>query len=174
MLYEILGMGKTITKTTISALILAVTLTTGLVAISLPTIEAQQPSADCPPNLGKFVNVVVNGVEMGPYDIKGYTYSSTSKTFMFTHEPDDDNDGMGLSEKVLAAIKNGDKVDVHFSTCKTTDPGFKKHVVWLTAGKLTDVSETVGVDDDFPTEKVSGEFSEIMRKTTSGSGAPPL
>jgi len=163
-------MTKTITKTTIFALILAVTLTTGLVAISFPTIEASGPSALCPPNIGKFVNIN----DMGPFEIEGYTYSSTSKTFMFTHEPDADDEGMGLSEKILAAIKNGDKVDVHFTTCKSTDPGFKKHVVWLTDGKLTDVSETVGDDDDFPTEKVSGEFSEVERETTSGSGEPPL
>ncbi len=155
-------MTKTITKTTISALILAATLTTGLLAGALPTIEAiHEP---CP---RKTVTVVIDGNEMGPFDIKGYTYSKSSKTFMFTHEPDDD--ASGLSAKILAAIENGDKVDITFTTCKVVSEVplvTKTHVVKLTAGKLTDVSETMGDDDDFPTEKVSGEFSEIERTTT--------
>jgi len=159
-------MTKTITKTTISALILAATLTTGLLAGALPTIEAiHEP---CP---RKTVTVVIDGNEMGPFDIKGYTYSSSSETFMFTHEPDDDATS-GLSAKILAAIKNGDKVDIHFDTCKLFKDGTKTHQVWLTDGELTDVSETSGDDDDdFPTEKVSGEFSEIMRMTTT---TPPV
>ena len=166
-------MTRTINKTTISALILAATLTTGLLAGSLPFSDATDgPSADCPPE-GKSVHVVVNGVEMGPFDIDSYTYSSSSKTFMFTHEPDDDATS-GLSAKILAAIKNGDKVDIHFTTCKITSNEpltTKKHEVWLTDGKLTDVTETMGDDDDFPTEKVSGEFSEIERHTTT---TPPV
>jgi len=81
---------------------------------------------------------------------------------MFTHEPDG---GEGsLSGKILDLVKSGDKVDVHFTSCKMKDAGmFKKHVVWLTDGKLIDVSETAGDDDDFPTEKVTGEFSEVER-----------
>jgi len=159
-------MTRTINKTTISALILAVTLTTGLVAISLPTADATHPS--CP---FKTVTIVIDGVEMTD-DIKGYTYSKSSKTFMFTHEPDDDNT-TGLSAKILAAIENGDKVDIHFETCKEVQPPplIKTHEVWLTDGKLTDVSETSGDGDDFPTEKVSGEFDKVERMTTGP--APP-
>jgi len=156
-------MTRTINKTTISALILAVTLTTGLVAIPLPTADATHP--DCP---FKTVTVSVNGAEGMTGDIKSYTYSKSSKTFMFTQEPDDDTSG--LSAKILAAIENGDKVDITFTTCKIIEgppPMKKTHEVKLTAGKLTDVSETMGDTDDFPTEKVSGEFSEIERTTTT-------
>ena len=150
--------------------ILAVTLTTGLLASSLPTISAGTPSAPCPPT-GKFVNIDVMGVEMGPYEIKSYTYSAASGTYMFTHEPDD-TDGMGLSEKILPAIKEGKPVDIHFTSCKQTGMGmFKKHTVWLSLGMITDVSETAGDDDDFPTEKVTGTFTEIERMTeTSKKG----
>jgi len=48
---------------------------------------------------------------------------------------------------------------------------FKKHTVWLMGGMITDVSETAGDDDDFPTEKVTGTFTEIERMTeTSKKG----
>jgi len=138
-------------------------LTTGLLAISLPTSDAVGPSAACPPP-GKFVDIDVMGEgPMGPFEINGYTYSTASGMFMFTHEPDDDG---GLSGKILDAFTNGKFVDVHLTVCKQTgEDTFKKRTVWLTMGMVTDVSETLGDDDDFPTEKVTGTFTEIERMT---------
>ena len=156
------------TKTGIWATILAITLTTGLLASYIPTSDADGPSAPCPPT-GKFVDVVVmGGAPMGPFEIDSYTYSSSTMMYMFTHEPDGEG---GLSEKIDDAIKNGKSVDVHFTSCKQTKMGmFKTHTVWLTGGMATDVTETAGDDDDFPTEKVTGTFTERMRMTETSRG----
>jgi len=64
---------------------------TGLLVGSFPTTNALAP-APCP---GKSVHVVINGVEMGPFDIDSYSATTeVDKTkkknmFMFTHEVDD-------------------------------------------------------------------------------------
>ena len=156
------------TKTSICAMTLAVILTTVLLVISLPTIEATAPEP-CP---GKTVTVEINGGEpMGPFDIDSYSTDvgkmKKDNMFMFTHEVDGT-----LSTKMLDALKNGDTVDIHISTCKITGGGttFKVHTVWLTGGSVTSVTETSGDDDDdFPKEKIKGKFTEIMRETETGS-----
>ena len=155
------------TQNGIWVIITAVILTTGLLASSIPISDAQGgPSAPCPPT-GKFVDIEVGkGGPMGPFEIDSYTYSSTDKTFMFTHEPDGAD---GLSGKIDDAIKSGDQVDIHFTSCKKTGMGmFKTHTVWLTGGTITDVSETAGDDDDFPTEKATGTFDKRERMTETG------
>ena len=169
------------TRTIILSTIVAATLMTGLLVGSFPTTNAEGPGAPCPP-VGTFVTVVGDDGTAMTYPIDGYTFSTKSdkkkdkNTFMFSHEPDNDEtpgDIMpGLSAKILDAIKNGDKVDIHFTACKEafgsgTDPVFKKHEVWLTDAKITETSETTG-DDGFPTEKATGTFKKIERMTSTG------
>ena len=143
---------------------MAVILTTGLVATSLPTIEA---SVDCDPS--KTVIVRISGDEpMGPFAIDGYSYSTENdkkkkkNMFMFAHEVDE-----MLSAKMLDALKNGNTVEIHFTTCQEIGSDvFKEHTVWLTGGSITSISETSGDDkDDFPKEKISGKFTNVMRET---------
>ncbi len=82
---------------------------------------------------------------------------------MFTHEVD----GV-LSGKIDDAIKSGDPLEIHFSVCKAKGKSFKQHTVWLSGVTMTDVTETAGEKDKFPTEKASGTFTMKMRMTTSG------
>ena len=151
------------TRTIILSAIVAATLMTGLLVGSFPTTNAAGPVGPCP---GKTVTVVINGVEMGPFDIDSYSTEvdkmKKNNMFMFTHEVD----GV-LSAKMLNALKNGDVVDIHITVCKELDPGmFKIHTVWLTGGAVTSVSETSDdSDDDFPKEKIKGTFTEIERMT---------
>jgi len=160
------------TKTYLWVTFLAVTLMTGLLVGSIPTSDAAPP---CPPT-GKFVEIeIVPGPPvglMGPFEINSYTYTSTSDgmggtmgTFMFTHEVDSD-----LSGKIDDAIKSGDEVKIHFSVCKAKGKSFKQTTVWLSGGIMTEVTETAGDDDDFPTEKASGTFTMKDRMTTSSDG----
>jgi hypothetical protein len=168
------------TRTIILSTIVAATLMTGLLVGSFPTTFAGGPSAPCPPE-GIFVTIVGDdGTEM-TYPIDSYTFSTKSdkkkdkNTFMFSHEPDDDVDdaGMsGLSAKILAAIKSGDKIGIHFTACKkvsslSPDDMFKKHEVWLTGATITETSETPG-DDGFPKEKTTGKFKNVERMTSTG------
>ena len=168
------------TRTIILSTIVAVTLMTGLLVGSFPTTFAGGPGAPCPPE-GTFVTIVGDdGTEM-TYPIDSYTFSTKNdkkkdkNTFMFSHEPDDDEGdaGIGLSAKILAAIKSGDKVDIHFTACKevssrSSDDIFKKHEVWLTGATITETSETPG-DDGFPTEKATGKFKDVERMTSTSS-----
>ena len=154
------------TRTIILSTIVAATLMTGLLVGSFPIINATGPVGTCP---GKTVIVVINGVEMGPFDIDSYSTEvdkmKKNNMFMFTHEVD----GV-LSAKMLNALKNGDVVDIHITVCKELGPGmFKIHTVWLTGGAVTSVSETSDdSDDDFPKEKIKGTFKKIetMTETT--------
>ena len=151
-------------RTIICGMTLAVILTTGLMIGSIPTSDAQMLPSICPP-FGKFVEIDTGSGKMGPFEINGYTYSTDSSgggTYMFTHEP-----GADLSPKILAALKSGAMVDIHFTTCKKVGQNVKTHTVWLSVGMITSVSETAGDDDDFPTEKVSGTFTEIEKMTTT-------
>jgi len=165
------------TRTIILSTIVAAILMTGLLVGSFPTAFAGA-SAPCPPE-GTFVTIVgEDGTEM-TYPIDGYTFSTKTdkkkdkNTFMFSHEPDVDvtsDTGIGLSTKILNAIKNKEKIDVHFTACKEvlgsqTGPAFKKHEVWLIDATITEISETSG-EDGFPTEKVTGKFTKIQRMTS--------
>ena len=153
------------TRTIILTTLVAVTLMTGLLVGSIPTTIAAGPGAPCPPP-GKTVTVVIDGTEMGPFDIDSYSTHTEKKkknnTFMFTHEVD----GM-LSAKMLAALQNEDTVDIHITVCKINFDGTAKiHTVWLTGGTITSIDETSGdSDDDFPKEKIKGTFKKIERET---------
>jgi len=138
---------------------------TGLLVGSIPISNAADPPACLP--TGKFVEIN----EMGPFEIDSYSYTSTSDgadgtmgTFMFTHEVDDE-----LSGKIDDAVKDGGPLKIHFSVCKAKGKSFKQTTVWL-IGEIDEVTETAGEDDDFPTEKASGTFTEKMRMTTSSDG----
>jgi len=145
--------------------IVAITLVTGLLVGSIPTTIAAGPSAPCPPP-GKTVTVVIDGLEMGPFDIDSYSTHTEKKkkdnTFMFTHEVDD-----MLSAKMLAALQNEESVDIHITVCKISGSGEAKiHTVWLTGGTITSIDETSDDEvDDFPKEKIKGSFKEIERMT---------
>jgi len=160
------------TRTIILPTIVAVTLMTGLLVGSFPTTTAAGPSAPCPP-VGQFVNIVIAGVDMGPFPIDSYSYSTASdrknpKMFMFSFEPD-----AILSPKVLDAVENGTPVDIHFTSCKAIGDGtFKKHTVWLMGVAITETSESTG-DDGFPTEKAKGTYEKVERETTTGPPEPP-
>ncbi len=170
------------TRTIILSAIVAATLMTGLLVGSFPTTFAGV-GAPCPP-VGTFVTIVGSDGSVMTYPIDSYTFSTKSdkkkdkNMFMFSHEPDDDegDTGIGLSAKILAAIKSGDTVDIHFTACKelprsTPDnPIHKKHEVWLTGATITETSETPG-DDGFPTEKATGKFKDVTRMTST-TGTP--
>jgi len=159
------------TRTIILTTLVAVTLMTGLLVGSFPTTNAAGPVGPCP---GKTVTVVIDGNEMGPFDIDSYSTHTEKKkknnTFMFTHEVD----GM-LSAKMLAALQNGDQVDIHITVCKVgPEGGMKIHTVWLTEGTITSVDETSDdSEDDFPKEKIKGKFKEIERMTEVIPPPPP-
>ena len=150
------------TRTIILSTIVAATLMTGLLVGSFPTANAIEP---CP---SKTVTVIIDGVDMGPFDIDSYSTSTEvdkmkkKNMFMFTHEVD----GV-LSTKMLNALNNGDVIDIHITTCKIPgEGGMKIHTVWLTGGTVTSVSETSDDSfDDFPKEKIKGKFKEIERMT---------
>ncbi len=151
-----------ISKIGILSTIVAVILTTVLVATSLPTIEASELCQ------GKTVIVRIGGEPMGPFAIDSYSYNTENdkkkkkNMFMFTHEVDE-----MLSAKMLAALKDRNIVEIHFTTClEIGNNVFKEHTVWLTGVSITSISETVGDDkDDFPKEKISGKFINVMRVT---------
>jgi len=154
------------TRAIILTTLVAATLMTGLLVGSIPTTIAAGPSAPCPPD-GKTVIVVINGVQMGPFDIDSYSTHTEKKkknnTFMFTHEVD----GV-LSGKMLAALQNGDTVDIHITVCKNSlsESDKKIHTVWLTGGTITSVDETSDdSEDDFPKEKIKGKFEKIEKET---------
>jgi len=153
------------TRTIILSAIVAATLMTGLLVGSFPTTNAE---TCLPPT--KHVTVSINGdPPMGPFDIDSYTAttevdkSKKKNMFMFTHEVDD-----MLSAKMLAALNNGDVVDIHITMCQIDANGIvvKMHTVWLTGGTVTSVSETSDdSSDDFPKEKIKGTFTEIKKMT---------
>jgi len=162
------------TRAIILTTLVAATLMTGLLVGSIPTTIAAGPSAPCPPD-GKTVIVVINGVQMGPFDIDSYSTHTEKKkknnTFMFTHEVD----GV-LSGKMLAALQNGDTVDIHITVCKnsSSESGPKIHTVWLTGGTITSVDETSDdSEDDFPKEKIKGKFKKIEKETVVPPPPPP-
>ncbi len=165
------------TRTIILTTLVAATLMTGLLVGSIPTTIAAGPSAPCPPD-GKTVIVVINGVQMGPFDIDSYSTHTEKKkknnTFMFTHEVD----GV-LSGKMLAALQNGDTVDIHITVCKNSlsEFGAKIHTVWLTGGTITSIDETSDDSDDvddFPKEKIKGKFDKIEKMTEVPPTPPPV
>jgi len=156
------------TRMIILTTLVAATLMTGLLVGSIPTTIAAGPSAPCPPD-GKTVIVVINGVQMGPFDIDSYSTHAEKKkknnTFMFTHEVD----GV-LSGKMLAALQNGDTVDIHITVCKNSlsEKDAKTHTVWLTGGTITSIDETSDDSDgpdDLPKEKIKGKFDKIEKMT---------
>ena len=68
--------------------------------------------------------------------------------------------------KSVQACASCHVMHIHFTTCKLLEPPtkFKTHTVWLSGAVIKDATETAG-DDDFPTEKVSGEFDKVERMT---------
>ena len=159
------------TRTIILSTIVAATLMTGLLVGSFPTALA----APCT-KAGTSVTIVTDdGISM-TFPIDGYTYSTASDRknppmYMFTYEP-----VPMLSEKILLAIQNGQIIDIHFTACKEIiGPGgellFKKHEVWLKGSTITEISESPG-DDGFPKEKVTGEFTEIDKMTSTSLPGP--
>ncbi len=156
------------TRTIILSTMIAATLMTGLLVGSIPTTIAAGPSTPCISD-GKTVIVVINGVEMGPFDIDSYSTHTEKKkknnTFMFTHEVD----GV-LSGKMLDALQNGDTVDIHITVCiNSASESPKIHTVWLTGGTITSIDETSSDDsdgpDDLAQEKIKGKFDKIEKMT---------
>jgi len=163
--------------------LVAGSLMSGLLVSSIHSTYAADAGVPCPPT-GTFVTIITSDGTSMTYPIDSYTFSTHTEkkkdkpTFMFTHEPDDDEStdtGTGLSAKILSALENGEIIDIHFTACKEVPgplPMYKKHDVWLKDAQITETSETSG-DDGFPTEKVTGTFTKVERTTSTNPPTPP-
>ena len=142
-------MTKTITKTTIFASILAVTLATGLLASSDPfvNVATAQTVGGCPG-----ITVMMGDLEFG---IDSYTKSKTKDgtTVSMTKPIDED------SPKIEELLDSGDKIpEVHIMKC-TFDPStgdeLTWHTIWLEEVEITSISQSEADDNESGTETIT-------------------
>ncbi len=141
-------MTKTITKTTIFASILAVTLATGLLASSDPfvNVATAQTVGGCP-------GITVTG-DLGEFGIDSYTKSKTKDgTTVSMTKPIDEN-----SPKIEELLDSGDKIPkVHIMKCTVGEFGVALtwHTIWLEKVEITSISQSEADDNESGTETIT-------------------